>query len=69
MDILMTKTEGRDNENEPVLEQYAVPLDVRLQIAESKKRMAESRYKLSVTRALSWVDKSRGLARPENVDI
>ncbi len=69
MDMLMTKSNnGRDNDIEPVLEQYAVPLDVRLQIAETRKRMAESRYRLSVTRALAWVDKSRGLVRPANVD-
>jgi hypothetical protein len=67
MDILMNSNEDHSISDEPRLELCAVPLDVQLQIAESKRRMAESRYRLSVARALSWADKSRGLGNPAKV--
>jgi hypothetical protein len=57
-----------NNHNSNVLDRFAVPLDVRLQIAEAKQRMAESRYRLSVRRAQSLADKLSGTACTESID-
>ena len=56
-ELMMGIRDVPDDHSETVSERFAVPLNVRLQIAESKKKMAESRYRLSVNRARSWADK------------
>ena len=47
---------------------FAVPIEVRLQIAEAKRQMAESRYQVMVRRAQSWADKRGHAMWPERTD-
>ena len=64
MNMATNSNENHSSPDERIIDVCAIPLDVQIQIAESKRRMAESRYRSAVARGSSWADKARKLDNP-----